>query len=106
MVLGVYYLTSLAKETPIQGRFASIDAVMTAYHASLLDIKDMVLLKWENHFIETTVGRAIFNHLLPEKVRYVNEKVTKKGLKKILDVIFDNYGKQTTVQVADAIKDR
>ncbi len=105
MVLGVYYLTSLAKETPIQGKFASIEAIMTAYRASLLDIKDMVLLKWEDKFIETTVGRAIFNHLLPEKVRYVNEKVTKKGLKKILDVIFDHYGRQTTVQVADDIKD-
>jgi hypothetical protein len=47
----------------------------------------------------------LFNLLLPEKLRFINEKVGKKQLKKILDQIYDLYGRETTVKVADEIKD-
>gem|GEM_PF-5958259 len=39
------------------------------------------MLKQGDEYILTTVGRAIFNAHLPEKVRFVNEKIGKKGLK-------------------------
>lgn len=79
---------------------------MRHYYAEDLTIKDSVLLQVDGKHIETIVGRVVFNALLPEKVRFINEKVTKKVLKRILDKIFDIYGREAMVDVADALKDR
>jgi len=51
------------------------------------------------------VGRVIFNSVLPEKIRFINNKLKNKDLKKLLSRIFDEYDMQTTVYVADDIKD-
>jgi len=42
---------------------------------------------------------------LPEKLRFINKKLTNKDLVKILSVVFDEYDMPTTVRVADDIKD-
>lgn len=106
MVLGVYYLTDESGgDDKIKGKFSTIDEVMNAFRSDHLHIKDKVVLKVGNEHIETTVGRVVFNSILPEKVRFINEKVVKKGLKKILDRIYDLYGREETVQTADALKD-
>ncbi|MBU1758647.1 hypothetical protein KKG31_05970 [Patescibacteria group bacterium] len=55
--------------------------------------------------LETTVGRVIFNNVLPEKLGFVNKKIVKRDLKQILSKIFDEYDMPTTVHVADDIKD-
>lgn len=107
MVLGVYYLTDDSKKSPdIKGMFQSLEEVLRHYYADDIGIKDSVLLLDGEKHIETTVGRVVFNSLLPEKVRFINEKVAKKGLKKVLDKIFDLYGREEMVAVADALKDR
>jgi len=67
--------------------------------------KDKIVLKFKNKHITTTVGRVIFNSVLPEKVQFVNFKQSKKELKNLLSAIFDNYDMSTTVNVADDIKD-
>jgi DNA-directed RNA polymerase subunit beta' len=53
----------------------------------------------------TTVGRVVFNSILPEKIQFVNYTHRKKELKNLLSKIFDTYDMATTVQVADDIKD-
>jgi DNA-directed RNA polymerase subunit beta' len=62
-------------------------------------------LNYNGQAIKTTVGRVIFNSILPEKVRFINSKVKNKDLKRLLSKIFDEYDMQTTVYVADNIKD-
>ena len=47
----------------------------------------------------------MFNAVLPENVQFINEKITKRLIKKILDQIFDLYGREEVVRVADNIKD-
>jgi len=54
--------------------------------------------------IETTVGRVIFNEILPPKLRFLNKRLGKKDLKKLLDKIYDEHGREETVRVADEIK--
>jgi DNA-directed RNA polymerase subunit beta' len=106
MVLWIYYLTDDAQSTPfVKGTFASLDDVLDAFHSAHLHIKDKVRLRVWHEFIETTVGRVYFNSLLPDDIRFINETITKKWLKKVLDRVFDYYGKSITVQVADALKD-
>lgn len=75
------------------------------YEAQNISIKNRVLVKHGDDYILTTVGRVVFNAHLPEKVRFVNEKVGKKQLKGVLDQIFDVYGREQTVATADDLKD-
>ena len=119
MVLGIYYLTDFfdtrypensteeewLKNNPTCGIFSSMDKVLEMFNNGALTIKDKVVLLYDNNPIETTVGRIIFNNILPEKIRYINTKQKSKDLKKILSRIFDEYDMPTTVVVADAIKD-
>lgn len=106
MVLGIYYLTDpTGGDGNLKGTFGSLEDVLRAYHSNDLHIKDKIRLRYEGEYIETTAGRVVFNTLLPEKIRFLNETIGKKGLKKILDKVFDVYGKQMTVTVADDLKD-
>ncbi len=124
LVLGIYYLTDEAgvdseltleeinhehKENGnrkwIKGRYKSIEDVIVHYEAQNISIKNRVLVKHGDDYILTTVGRVVFNAHLPEKVRFVNEKVGKKQLKGVLDQIFDVYGREQTVATADDLKD-
>jgi len=118
MVLGVYYLTDFydsrypdynteeewREKTPLKWYFDSMDAVLTAFYNKDIVIKDKIALRYNGEMIDTMVGRVLFNNILPEKVRFINSIQKKKDLKQILSVIFDDYDMQTTVNVADAIK--
>jgi len=105
MVLGIYFLTDDFTHTPMQaGIYESIEAVIEAYHAQRVAIKNTITLAYNGEHITTTVGRVLFNEILPEKIRFVNQTVKKKDLKKILSMIFDSYGMEETVRVADMIK--
>jgi DNA-directed RNA polymerase subunit beta' len=119
MVLGIYYLTdyyntkypenSTEEEwlanNPVMGIFNTMDDVLDMYHNSNVAVKDKIILNYEGTPITTTVGRVIFNNVLPEKIRFINAKQKSKDLKKILSRIFDEYDMATTVVVADEIKD-
>lgn len=119
MVLGAYYLTDFydlrypennteemwKEKTPTKGIFSSMDKVLDSYSNSNVAIKDKIVLVFNDEPIETTVGRVVFNSILPEKIRFINSKVKSKDLKKILSTIFDVYDMPTTVHVADDIKD-
>jgi len=118
MVLGIYYLTDSydvrypdyntneerKEKTPCKWRFLTVNAVLDHFFNEELVIKDKIILKCKDEYIETTVGRVLFNSVLPEKVRFINKKFTKKELKWILSRIFDECGMEETVQVADDIK--
>jgi DNA-directed RNA polymerase subunit beta' len=119
MVLGAYYLTDFyshqypeitteeerKEKSPIKGMFTSMEMVLDAFENSNIMIKDKIILTRNEESITTTVGRVIFNSILPERIRFINEKMKSKDLKKVLSKIFDEYDMQTTVHVADAIKD-
>ena len=124
MVVGSYYLTdeygdsslptleAITKEFEekwfwknVSGIFDSLDSVLNTFESWELDIKARILLVQNGETILTTVWRVVFNSLLPEKARFINEKVWSKQLKWILDLIFDLYGKEQVVATADDIKD-
>lgn len=67
MVLGMYYLTDdYSPEAQYVGRFASLDDVIEAYEAGDAQIKDKVTLMLDGDPVDTTVGRVLFNKILPE----------------------------------------
>ena len=120
IVLGVYYLTV---ETPGAKRgdgrqFADLDEVELAYNLGQVDIHARVKLlmhTWYNEkgeryarsqkrVLDTTVGRALFNRVLPEEMRYVNEMLDKGGLQKLVSKCYQVIGAERTTDVVDDIK--
>ncbi|MEI7919095.1 MAG: hypothetical protein WCH65_02540 [bacterium] len=118
MVLGIYYLTDFfdprdPKCNTIEewntkkpsGIFPDIETVLNSYANGEIVVKDKIILNYNNEAIETMVGRVIFNSILPERIRFINSTLKNKDIKKLLSRIFDEYDMQTTVYVADDIKD-
>ncbi len=106
MVLWVYNLTDDWNKTVwIVGRFRNIEDVVDKYYNWNIWLRDYVMLTHDGKPLETTVWRVLFNYILPEKIRFINEKIGKKQLKRILDNIYDTYGREVTVKIADELKD-
>src|SRR5205823_966905 len=84
MVLGIYYLTKErlgTPERPVEGEgrlFADSEEVRIAYDNEDVDLQARIRLRWNGDVIETTVGRTLFNEIVPEPLRYVNQELKKK----------------------------
>ena len=120
MVLGVYYLTMAQKaDHKGDGRaFADIDEVEMVYMLGQVEVHSEVKLRaktWyndkgdrlsepETRVIDTTVGRVLFNRILPEEVQFVNEKLDKGGVKDLIADVYEVCGQEKTTEVADKIK--
>jgi len=120
MVLGLYYITKGKRnnETDVvrgEGmRFFSADEVVIAYNENKVDLHAFIKVKanvrndkgeLENKLIETTVGRVIFNQMVPTKVGYVNALLTKKNLREIIGDIIKITDVPTTAKFLDNIKE-
>ncbi len=121
MVLGIYYLT-VFDERPHKGdgrMFADFDEVDLAFSLGQLDVhtkikvkvktnfdnKNVRLPKEEARMIDTTVGRVLFNRILPKEVQFMNVTLEKTGVKDLIADVYDLCGEDVTTEVADAIKD-
>ncbi len=106
MVHGIYYLTDdIIHAGVFAGYYGSLHTVKEAYEAWSLNLKDTISLAVDGQYIKTTVGRVLFNLALPQWVAFVNDIVNKKKLSRLLNQMFDDYGQEEAVRVADAIKD-
>ncbi len=109
IVWGAYYLTSaLPKaEGQIIKSFSSADEAIYAYESGLIKLHDSIkVVTSDQGLIETTIGRIIFNEVLPEKLRFVNEVVDKGKLKKLVRECLHLYSKKKTVEFLDNLKNR
>ena len=110
MVLGLYYMTKSRKSTKerkVNGEgitFYSTEEVRIAYNEKKVDLHAIIKLRHDGKIIETTVGRSLFNELLPSGVEYVNELLTKKSLRTIIGDILEKCGVANTVFFLDKIK--
>jgi len=114
MVLGCYYLTMERKGEKGEGMtFVDMDEVILAYDLGKIGIHAKIkLASWTANPadsvggpIETTVGRVLFNDVLPEELRFVNEVQDKGSLKKLIGVAYHLLGQERTAELADRIKD-
>ncbi|MBI2464039.1 DNA-directed RNA polymerase subunit beta' [Candidatus Peregrinibacteria bacterium] len=106
MVLGCYYLTKITKglrgENMIFGNF---DEAMLAYQGGHLHLQAPIKCRMDGQMLETSMGRLIFNNILPEPLRYKNETIGKKALRDLISDCFDLAGKDETTKLSDRIKD-
>ncbi len=106
MVLGVYYLTHFKPGVKGEGKaFASMDEVIFAYHNGIIAVNAKIKLSWKGELIETSAGRVLFNDILPENLRFMNEEFVKKSLNGIMARMLEEVGQEETAKFADKLKD-
>nr|NIM92327.1 DNA-directed RNA polymerase subunit beta' [Anaerolineales bacterium] len=122
MVLGVYYLTMAddGKEHPGDGRaFSNMDEVEMAFGLGQVDVHSKIRVKTESWYgddgerltepvegiVETTVGRILFNRVLPPELRFVNRTLAKGEIQELVGEIYHLLREDGTPAVVDAIKD-
>src|SRR5207302_11288251 len=54
--------------------------------------------------IDTTVGRVLFNAVLPGELRFINQVLDRGKIREIVTALFDRYGGEVTADVVDKIK--
>ncbi len=109
MVLGLYFLTSLREKQLGEGRgFSSIAEAVMAFDQGSLSLQAMINLRIDKSGVaetrKTTLGRALFNEVLPADFAFVDYDVTKKLLGLIVDNLAEGYAKVTVAQTLDALK--
>src|SRR5438477_9605862 len=111
MVLGIYYLTKErlgTPERPVEGEgrlFADPEEVRIAYDSEDVDLQARIRLRWNGDVIETTVGRTLFNEIVPEPLRYVNQELKKKEVTQLVARCYNQLGNEATVAFLDELKD-
>ncbi len=107
MVLGFYYLTRSRKGAKGEGKnFYSYDEAKLAYENGAVDLHALVSLRRDGEWHrDTTVGRIIFNSIVPPGLPYYDQMITKKGLEGIVGECFQELGNYHTVQFLDRLKD-
>ena len=119
MVLGLYYMTKARKSTldkKIKGEgliFYSVEEVHIAHNEKRVELNAIIKIRakdfnaqgeLEYQIIETTVGRVLFNEVVPEKAGYFNEVLTKKNLREIIGKILKVTSVPETAAFLDKIK--
>jgi DNA-directed RNA polymerase subunit beta' len=119
MVLGLYYMTKGKKSTDtekVKGEgsiFYSPEEVTIAFNEGRVDLHAFIKVKTHiiengnsvNKLIETTVGRVLFNEVVPRNAGYINDVLTKKALRDIISQVLKTCGIAQTARFLDDIKD-
>jgi len=118
MILGLYYITKQRKSTPehpVKGEgltFYGAEEVIIAYNEGRAELHALIKcrvrvrengeLKWK--LIDTSVGRVLFNQVVPEQVGFINELLKKKNLRDIIAEVIRISGVAAAADFLDDIK--
>lgn len=106
MILGCYYVTKEMKGDKGEGMmFGSPDEVLLAYDLKRVGLHAAIKVRVKGEMIETTVGRVIFNQIVPEEVPFINELLRKKKIYEIIGMIYKQVGNLRTAQFLDDLKE-
>ncbi len=115
MVLGLYYITKELRSTPeepVMGegrKFYAPEEVLIAFNEKKVHlnacIKCRVDLKGDGNMVltDTTVGRIIFNQVVPKGFGFINKLMTKKYLREIIGDVLAKFGNAITAKFLDDI---
>ncbi len=127
MVLGIYYLTQERPGAVGEGKaFKNVNEAILAYENGALTLQSRIKVRVSKNLPdgtllqnteESTLGRFIFNEILPQDLGFVDRSVPgnelkpevdfhvgKKGLKQILEKVINTHGATRTAEVLDDIK--
>ena len=127
MVLGIYYLTQERPGAAGEGKaFKNLNEAILAYENKVITLHSRIKVRVTKTMadgtvkagtVESTLGRFIFNEILPQDLGFVDRSVEgnelllevdfhvgKKGLKQILEKVINTHGASVTAEVLDDIK--
>ena len=127
MVLGIYYLTQERPGYKGEGKyFHSVNEAILAYENEAITLQSKIKVRCTKTMpdgrtvtgnVESTLGRFLFNEILPQDLGFVDRSVPgnelllevdfhvgKKGLKQILEKVINTHGATKTAEVLDDIK--
>jgi DNA-directed RNA polymerase subunit beta' len=122
MLLGIYYLTMSIEDEDVRGAgraFSNLEEVEMAYSLGQLHIhapirvqvetwygnEDERLQEPEKRVVETTVGRVVFNQVLPPELQFVNWVLEKSSIQDLIGEVYLLLREEGTPAVVDAVKD-
>ncbi len=115
MVLGCYYLTLERDGCKGEGKiFSDLEEVALAYELGKVELHAKIKVRtasWVRRrmgspkLVDTTVGRALFNRVLPEELRYVNDIIEKGRMQTLIADAYHRLGAEATARLVDEIKD-
>ena len=107
VVLGAYYLTydKPGTDTGEPKAFSSVYEAEMAYDQGIIRLQTPIRVFAKKEIRNTTLGRVIFNEILPKDYPFDNSVQNKKHLSRVMADIFDLYGAEVMVKTADALKD-
>jgi len=90
IVLGCYWLTTIKEGLKGEGKiFSSLEEAIMASELKIIDLRSKIKIRLNNEFIETSVGRLIFNQALPPDFPFQNIRIKIKSLKEIISEIIE-----------------
>lgn len=114
MVLGVYWMTKSINAAKGEGKiFSSPNEAITAYDFEKVDFRAKIFVlgtdseryeEFDGKPFETTVGRLLFNSIMPTDFGYLNQVIKKKDISNIIARLIHKYGINETAPVLDKIK--
>jgi len=106
IVLGCYYLTKESKVFADENKlFSNKEETIIAYECGQVDLLEPVRVRIEKKIIRTTVGRVIFNEILPPEIPFVNKVLNKKGLSKLVALTVQRCKREEVLRLLDDLKD-
>jgi len=105
MVLGIYYLTAMRDNKPGAGKvFGSVEEAELAMEYGEVHLQAPVKIRINGEIVDTTIGRALFNQILPDGMEYQNKVFKKKEIGNLVGNVFENFYLERTSQLCDDLK--
>jgi DNA-directed RNA polymerase subunit beta' len=106
MLSGLYYLTNIVGGEG-EGKIFDVKTALYLYNLRKIDLQAKIIIKEikNEKNIETSVGRIIFNNVLPSDFRFVNEVIEKKSMAKLINEILSQHGNERLAFILDNLKE-
>ncbi len=115
IILGCYWMTKDVNGEKGEGMiFGSPNSAITAYDFGAVEFRAKIKVlgtdsakyaKFNNEIFETSVGRLLFNSVLPNDYPYINAEINKKKMSGIVDDLIQKYGIESIPAIMDKIKE-
>jgi DNA-directed RNA polymerase subunit beta' len=105
-IFAFYFLTLEEPEGKGKGKaFRDIDEAQRAFETGALGLHSLAKIRIDGQIVDTTLGRAEVNRVLPEPIRDYSRVIDRRTVKKIVMRCFHEYGWEKTAEVLDDLKD-
>lgn len=107
IVLGCYYMTLIKDDLKkdLSRAFDGLKDALLAHAHNLIGYHNVLKVRVNGKLIETTLGRLLFNQIIPTEIGFINEAITQHTLKKIINQIYEKFDNNTTAKFVDDLKD-